>query len=142
MGRLHALPAPLRTLVPKRKRRTHAALAHLFAVAKANLGRQTCRIPIRHLCYLLSSDLTIPKTERGFKAFGKLLTKWRRKKLISWKTFSDATRWHYGSRTHDSLTDALAETIRYYRRNLWAEQDVFIEIWCEKDAIASILLEA
>lgn len=141
MGRL--LVVPFRDQAPEtRKRRTKAQLAHLFAVATGHLARQTGRIPIRHLCYLLAKDGTIQKTERAFKAFGKLLTKWRRAGAISWKAFSDATRWHYGSRTHDNLTDALAETIKYYRRNLWAEQDVFIEIWCEKDAIASILLEA
>jgi hypothetical protein len=26
-----------------------------------------------------------------------------------------------------------------YRRNLWQSQDAFVELWCEKDAIAAIL---
>ena len=36
----------------------------------------------------------------------------------------------------------LEETIRTYRYNLWADEAVHVEIWVEKDAIASILLEA
>ena len=56
--------------------------------------------------------------------------------------FADSTRWHLRHDTFNSIDDALANTVATYRRNLWQTQSDYIEIWCEKDAVASILFSA
>ena len=43
--------------------------------------------------------------------------------------------------TYDSLADALRQTAATYRRALWNDQDAYVEIWCEKDTLAGILME-
>ena len=42
-------------------------------------------------------------------------------------------------RTHDSMEDALRLTAQTYRRALWQDSDVTVEIWLEKDALAGVL---
>src|SRR5262249_4045340 len=35
----------------------------------------------------------------------------------------------------------LNNTSRFYRRDLWAAMSVYVEVWCEKDALAGVLME-
>jgi hypothetical protein len=42
-------------------------------------------------------------------------------------------------RSHNSVQDALLETARTYRRNLWRDTYAVCEIWVEKDALASVI---
>jgi hypothetical protein len=41
--------------------------------------------------------------------------------------------------TYSSLQEALKNAAQYYRRDLWDNQDVYVEIWTEKDAMAGFL---
>lgn len=106
------------------------------------LDQQSGQVSIRHLFYLVVSKGAIEKIERDYQNLKHQLTKWRRAGAIDWTAFSDSTRWYYGRPGHAGPRAFLEETIRAYRFNIWEEQDVHVEIWAEKDAIASILLEA
>jgi hypothetical protein len=44
-------------------------------------------------------------------------------------------------KSYSSLDEALANVARTYRRNLWDYQDVYVEVWTEKDALAGVLYE-
>jgi hypothetical protein len=125
-----------------RRRRSADDLAGLLQIVRGILDQQSGPISIRHLFYLTVSTGVVEKTERGYQNLKHQLTKWRRAAAIEWASFSDATRWYYGRPGHAGPQAFLEETIRTYRYNLWEEQDVHVEIWAEKDAIASILLEA
>lgn len=126
----------------RRRRRTAADLADLLQVVLVTLDQQSGPISIRHLFYLLVGLGVIEKTERAYQNLKHQLTRWRRAGEIDWTAFADSTRWYYGRPGHGSMTECIDESIRTYRRNLWAERDVHIEVWAEKDAIAAILLEA
>ena len=41
----------------------------------------------------------------------------------------------------ESLESALRDTARTYRRALWDNQEVYVEVWTEKDALAGVLLQ-
>ena len=56
-----------------------------------------------------------------------------------WNAFSDSTRWHIKATVFDSITDALTRTRDTYRRDLWATQSSYVEVWIEKDAIAGVI---
>jgi hypothetical protein len=99
-------------------------------------------ITVRHLFYRLVALGKIPKTERAYAGLIKFLTKWRRSGQIKWSAFADSTRWHIKSATWDSMADSLANTAATYRRNLWNNQKSYVEIWCEKGAMAAILSRA
>jgi hypothetical protein len=38
-----------------------------------------------------------------------------------------------------ALPTQLSETARLYRKPLWRDGDDYIEIWCEKDALAGVI---
>lgn len=103
------------------------------------LGGEEDQITIRHLFYRLVGKSIIPKTEAAYKSLCGHLSKWRRSGQIEWGAFTDSTRWHIQQRTFDGIDDALENTVRTYRRNLWSTQPCYIEVWVEKDAIAGIV---
>lgn len=46
-----------------------------------------------------------------------------------------------GQTHHGSAAEALAWTARTYRRAIWDDQLAYVEIWCEKDALAGVLYQ-
>ena len=132
--------APYQTSPIKRQRRSKADLAELLDAAKKIIDGEESQITIRHLFYRLVSIGAIEKTQQEYHRLCHLLTVWRRSGDIEWSAFSDNTRWRYGAETFDSVQEALRNTVQTYRKNLWSQQDHYVEAWCEKDAIASILL--
>ena len=55
---------------------------------------------------------------------------------------ADNTRWQRKPDTFDSVEDALRETARFYRKNLWRDADSYVEVWLEKDALAGVIYPA
>ena len=45
------------------------------------------------------------------------------------------------AKTYSDLEDALWNNARTYRRSVWDDQDVYVEIWLEKDALAGVLVD-
>jgi hypothetical protein len=123
----------------KRKRRTNQQLSAILEATRAIIAEEQGAITIRHLFYRLVALKLLEKTEREYDKLSGYLMKWRRSKEIPWSAFADNTRYYYGARGYLSMADALRDTCDSYRRNLWASQNAFVEIWCEKDAIASII---
>src|SRR5262249_2856588 len=52
---------------------------------------------------------------------------------------ADNTRWMRKPRTHSSPEMALQRTAEAYRRSLWDNQELYVEVWLEKDALAGVL---
>jgi hypothetical protein len=65
--------------------------------------------------------------------------KLRRAGLLPYEFIADGTRWQVKEPSWDSARDALDDAVSSYRRALWHNQDVYVEVWSEKDAIASIV---
>lgn len=126
----------------KRKRRGKEDVADFLQRIQAILAEQTYGITIRHLFYLLVSAKVIEKTETAYKNLIAHLSKWRRSGEIDFGAFVDGTRYWSGATLYDDAAAALRECARTYRRNLWSQQPYYVEVWCEKDAIRSILLNA
>ncbi len=98
---------------------------------------------VRHAFYVAVSRGLVEKTEAEYKGtIVRLLTQLRRSGEIPFEWIADNTRWVLRSRTYRSREEALAHVARTYRRNLWDGRDVRVEVWAEKDAIASLLVEA
>src|SRR5690606_20733283 len=49
--------------------------------------------------------------------------------------------WMRKPKTYGSVEDALTETARLYRRQIWADLDTRVEVWLEKEALAGVLVE-
>ena len=60
----------------------------------------------------------------------------RREGVIPYGWLTDATRRGYFVATYNSVGDAVTEVAKFYRRNIWTHQPVYVEIWCESRSIA------
>jgi hypothetical protein len=116
-------------------------MAELLAAINEICDSEESAITIRHLFYRLVGLEVIPKTERAYKNLCGHLSKWRKDGDVPWNAFSDSTRWHIAPPMFDSIEDALRRTRENYRRDLWATQGYYCEVWCEKDAIAGVIVD-
>lgn len=81
----------------------------------------------------------IDKTESGYNKTQTQCLKLRRAGRLPYATITDSTRYMRRPRTYDGWEDALQSTARLYRKSLWAESDVEVEIWLEKSALAGVI---
>jgi hypothetical protein len=123
------------------RRRTKADIAELRGLLERVL-RQYQPMTVRQVFYRLVSTGAIVKTEAEYKGtVCRLLAEMRRDRQIPYGWIADNTRWQRKPRTHASLNAALRETAELYRRRVWDAQDVYVEVWLEKDALAGVLYE-
>jgi hypothetical protein len=97
------------------------------------------RLTVRQIYYALTVRGFVPKTENGYRQTCYQLKKMREKKIIPHGWIADNTRYHIKPATDRSLSSALERWQQSYRRDLWASQDVYVEIWVEKDALAGVI---
>lgn len=97
---------------------------------------------VRQIFYQLVSRGMIGKTENEYKGtVCRLLAKMRRRGWLPYSWIADNTRWMRKPNSYDSLQDMLERSHEFYRRELWANQDDYVEIWLEKDALSGVLYE-
>jgi hypothetical protein len=135
-------PAPSIAYVPrsiKRRRRTGADISKIEDAIYCTLANDHPQT-IRGLFYQLVSQGVVPKTEAAYKTIViRLCVRMRRDGVLPYEWLSDNTRWMRKPQTHSSLVDLLQSTAALYRRDLWVGQGSYIEVWCEKDALAGVL---
>ncbi|UCC31056.1 MAG: hypothetical protein JSU86_02030 [Phycisphaerales bacterium] len=96
----------------------------------------------RQVFYRLVACGLVRKTQTEYKATTcRLLMQMRRKGDLPFEWIADNTRWVRKPRTHASLANALEDTAELYRRALWRNQPVYVELWLEKDALAGVLAD-
>jgi hypothetical protein len=96
---------------------------------------------VRQAFYALTVRGVVEKAEAGYRQVQRQILLMRREGILPWEFIADGTRWVHAPETWDAVEDALQETARTYRRNLWRSQNVRLEFWLEKDALASIISE-
>jgi len=97
---------------------------------------------VRQVFYRMLPLGLIQKEEAEYKGtVCRLLTRLRREGVVPYGYIADHTRWQRKQATYGSMEDAIGYWTRAYRRELWAEQDAYVEVWCEKDALAGVLFE-
>jgi hypothetical protein len=96
-------------------------------------------LTVRQIFYALTVRNVVQKTESGYRRTAYHLKEMRRKNVIPYGHIADNTRWHIKPTTHPSMQAALKGWQKAYRRDLWANQEDYIEIWVEKDALAGVI---
>lgn len=128
-----------RPIKGKRKRRTKAQMETL----RDGLYDLACEyepLTVRQLFYRAVATGLIDKTQTDYNnVVVRLLGQMREEKRIPFSWVVDNTRWMRKPQTHSSLRSMLDRTVRTYRRALWDNQHVYVEVWCESDSIAGVL---
>ena len=128
--------APL--IVPRRSREEIRRIKKAIYETLQRRNPQT----VRQLFYQLVSNGVVPKTEAAYQRIVcRLCGDMREHGELPWDWLTDSTRWMRKPDSYSSLAEAVALTARTYRRALWNDQNAYVEIWCEKEALAGVLYE-
>ena len=123
------------------KRRSKQEMEGIRA-AIYNALKADAPMTVRQVFYRLVSEGVIDKTEGQYKStVVRLLTQMRLDDEVPFEWIADNTRWMRKPRTWSSLESMLKRSTETYRRSVWDNQNVYVEVWTEKDAIAGILSE-
>ncbi len=97
------------------------------------------RMTIRQLYYQLVSRGAIGKTESAYKRVCDISGQMRLDGTLPYRKIADGSRQRQRPYAFGGLAEALEITSNAYRRNLWIDQSVHVEIWCEKDALTGVI---
>jgi hypothetical protein len=97
---------------------------------------------VRQTFYATTVVGVVEKEEREYKGtVDRLLVEMREDGTIPFEWIADNTRWQRKPSTFVGLEHCLNSCAELYRRDLWAAMPVYVEVWCEKDALAGVLYE-
>lgn len=96
-------------------------------------------LTVRGVFYAMTVAGVVPKSENGYRQVQYQLKEMRLDGSIPYGWIADNTRWQIKPTTDRGPQAALERMRRYYRRDLWAEQNVYVEVWVEKAALAGVM---
>lgn len=97
------------------------------------------KLTLRQLYYQLVSRDIIPNQQKEYAKLSALLTNARMSGRVDWNAIEDRIRVPYLPYWAHSPADAISDIIRSYRRDRQSGQEVYIELWVEKDALSGVL---
>lgn len=97
------------------------------------------KITLRQLYYDLVSEKLIPNHDTIYKKFSSLLTDARYCGLIDWEALEDRNRPSDMHSEWDDVHELIQSAIASYRLPRWNDQEYYIELFTEKDALSSII---
>lgn len=126
---------------PKNRRGGRPVARQTLAIRDAidGLRAEFDQVTVRGAFYQLTTLGVVEKTQGGYRQVQRQALLMRREGVLPWGFIADGTRWVHAPETWNSTEDALLETARTYRRNLWRSQGIRVEVWLEKDALASLI---
>jgi hypothetical protein len=138
---IQAVYVPSDIKQPKRFRRTKVEITRIRNAILDILQNDNPQT-VRQIFYALTVRGVIKKAEIEYhRTVIRLLTEMREAGQIPFEWIADNTRWMRKPPTFTGLESCLSNTSKFYRRDLWAAMPVYVEVWCEKDALAGVLLE-
>jgi hypothetical protein len=125
----------------KRRRRLKSQVTEIKDAIKAILEADHPQT-VRQVFYALTVRGLIAKAEGEHQqTVVRLLGDMRENSEIPFEWIADNTRWMRKPSSFTGIEHCLNSAAEFYRRNLWASMPVHVEVWCEKDALAGVLME-
>ncbi|HVX57171.1 MAG TPA: hypothetical protein VHA37_05555 [Candidatus Saccharimonadales bacterium] len=94
---------------------------------------------VRQVFYQATVHGVVDKAESGYTKVQTDLVIMRRSGQLPYSWITDNTRFQRKPRSFDGIHQALEETARFYRKDLWASADTYVEVWLEKDALSGVI---
>ncbi len=96
-------------------------------------------LTLRQLFYQLVSRDIIPNKQTEYQKLSKLLKEGRMAGIVDWNAIEDRLRVPYSPAAFDSPSDVLNAAINQYELPRQEGQNIYIEVWVEKDALSGVL---
>lgn len=103
-------------------------------------------LTVRQVFYQLVGKTVIPNNLAHYRKVSRILVKLREEELVPWSVIEDRSRRTTEKRGFPNVSEWLKEQLsfldpKYYGRCRVQDQDVYVEVSTEKDALSSILEE-
>ncbi|OPX33821.1 MAG: hypothetical protein B1H12_11195 [Desulfobacteraceae bacterium 4484_190.2] len=98
-------------------------------------------LTLRQIYYQLVAKQIIPNQQRFYKKLSRLCVIGRDEGILPEDAFADRLRQVDRLASYHDLADYMATVGVAYRKNKWENQNSYIEIWTEKDALRDVLSE-
>jgi hypothetical protein len=137
-------PAPVYSPSPIKSRRTRRTKLAMVSIRDAirDILEKDHPQTVRQVFYALTVRGAIAKAEIEYKqTVVRLLVEMREAGEIPFEWLADNTRWMRKPSSFTGIEACLNSTSNFYRRDLWAAMPAYVEVWCEKDALAGVLME-
>jgi len=96
---------------------------------------------VRQAFYQASVCGLVEKSEAGYSKVQRTLVDLRREGDLPYIWIADNTRWQRKATSYAGPREAVRTVAAHYRKALWADAEEYVEIWLEKDALASVVLD-
>jgi len=130
------------TVIPYIEKRFTAASMGLIEAAGEVVEEYTAmdyKITVRQLYYQLVARDIVPNSQKSYKRLVSLIGDARMAGMISWEALEDRTRNVKGLQHWDHPQQVLRAARHSYRRDKWEGQPYMVEVWVEKEALASVV---
>ncbi len=97
------------------------------------------KLTLRQLYYQLVSRDIIPNQQKEYAKLSKLLVNGRMGGVVDWDAIEDRLRQPHIPYWVNGIDSAINDTVEQYRLDRMKNQDVYIEVWVEKDALSGVL---
>jgi hypothetical protein len=113
-------------------------LANIILIVK-NYMNQGITLTNRQLYYQLVSKDIIPNADKVYKRICTFLTDARYAGLIDWEAIEDRGRVPSKHSEWENIKELIESAVASYRLPRWQDQDIYVELYCEKQAMESVL---
>jgi hypothetical protein len=96
-------------------------------------------LTLRQLYYQLVSRDLIPNTIKSYKNLGSVVNDARLAGLIDWNAIEDRTRNLCSVAHWDGPQDIVETCAQQFSIDLWEDQDNYVEVWIEKEALLGVI---
>ncbi len=103
-------------------------------------AEQGYKLTARQLYYQLVSRDIIPNAHKVYVRICNFLTDLRYAGIIDWDAIEDRGRVPTKSSEWDTVSDLIESALYAYRLPRWSNQEYYVELYCEKQAMESVLL--
>lgn len=97
------------------------------------------RVTLRQLYYQLVSRNILQNETKEYSKLSSLLTKARYAGEIDWRLIEDRLRIPRKPVTFENIEELIENAVIWYKLDRWSNQECYVEVWTEKDALSSII---
>jgi len=97
------------------------------------------RMTLRQLFYQLVSHDILPNDQKKYKKLSTIIKDARMAGLIDWDVIEDRIRIPTMPSEFENISHLVKAAVSSYRRDRWENQEYYVEVWVEKDALSGVL---
>jgi len=123
----------------KNFRKDTMLLLEKIVVMVDDYERKGYRMTLRQLFYQLVSHDILPNDQKKYKKLSTIIKDARMAGLIDWDVIEDRIRIPTMPSEFENISHLVKAAISSYRRDRWENQEYYVEVWVEKDALSGVL---